>query len=240
MTAPVLNTPLTIIKLAMQNAGLIQDTDTPDPSQLASYSGRLIGLIKLWQTQGLKLWLDVDTAIPLVAGQRDYVLSPTGDVVMAKPMRVLQAYYLYTASGVQRPITALSWNEWLLLSQRTQQGTVSQYFVNKQATNLTVSFWLVPDSTEASSGMAHLLLQTQVATFINLTEQMNFPEEWFIALHWGLADEICTGQPDAIVQRCKTRADTFRTALEDWDVEDTNTYFQVDMTRMNQNAGRFR
>ena len=33
-----------------------------------------------------------------------------------------------------------------------------------------------------------------------------FAQEWRIALRWGLADDIATGQPQAIMDRCAQRA----------------------------------
>ncbi len=49
-----------------------------------------------------------------------------------------------------------------------------------------------------------------------------------MALRWGLADDICTGQPGEIMRRCAERAKAYREALEDWDVEDAATQFQPD------------
>lgn len=227
MTAPSDNTPNSIIADAMRDAGLLQEGASPNSEQLANNSRRLRDMIRLWQTQGLKLWLNVDTAVPLVAGTASYTLSPTGSVVMPTPMRVLEAYYQDSTSN-RRPIFALSWNEYLHLSQVTQTGAITQYFVDKQQTQMRVFFWLVPDAT-AATGSVHLLLQTQVTGFTNLTETMNFPEEWRIALRWGLADEICTGQPVSIMERCRQRATQYRTMLEDWDVEDTDVRFAADV-----------
>lgn len=243
MTTPASNTPYPIITDAMQDAGLLQDGEVPTPEQLAKYMRRLRDVINLWQTQGLKLWLLSDTAVTLVAGQATYSFKPSGDVNMTKPLRVIQGYYLFTSSNVRRPIWPLSWQEYLTLGQAgtltSNWGAISQYFVNKLATELTVTFWLCPDTNEAANGTAHVLLQTQVTNPVNLTETVQFPEEWRMALHWGLADDICTGQPQAIMDRCAQRATTYRTALEDWDVEDTTTTFQVD-SRNSANVGRFR
>ena len=74
---------------------------------------------------------------------------------------------------------------------------------------------------------------------VSVNDQMNFPQEWFLALRWGFADEICTGQPQAIMDRCEKKATMYREALEDWDVEDTSTRFQPD-TRMGYGASNFR
>ena len=229
MTTPAVNTPYAIIHDAMRDAALLQDGDTPNSEQLTTYMRALQDIINFEQTQGLKLWLQVDTSITLVASQQTYVMSPTGDVVMTKPLRALQGYYL-DSSNVRRPIYPLSWDEWIRLSQTTNTGAISQYFINKKPTTLEVSFWLTPDAT-AATGTAHLLLETQITNPISLTETMNFPQEWRIFLHWALADEICTGQPAAIMARCQQRAEMYRTALENWDVEDASTSFAPDMQR---------
>jgi len=225
MTAPFNNTPISIIQDAYFDAGLIGVGQTVNGEQIVMGMRKLTDLINLWQTQGLKLWLNVDTSITLVAGTATYTLGPGGTVDMTKPMRVVEAYYA-DANGVRRPLTPLAWADYVRLSTVNQSGSVNSYFVNKQATQLSVLFWPAPDTT-AATGVGHLVLQVQVTNFINLTETMNFPLEWRIALRWGLADELATGQPQAIMDRCQQRALAYRTMLEDWDVEDAPTRFTV-------------
>lgn len=227
MTAPTDNTPAAIIEDAMTDAGLLQEGESPNGEQLAKYSRKLRDLIKVEQTQGLKLWLNVDTSVTLVAGTATYTFGPTGTVVMTKPMRVIDAYYADSTLN-RRPIFALGRAEYDQLSQITQQGQVTQYFVDKQQSLLSVSFWLVPDAT-AAAGTVHLVLQSQVISFTGLTETMNFPDEWRMFLHWALADEICTGQPVTIMERCAQKAEMYRRLLEDWDVEDADTRFTPDI-----------
>ena len=226
MTAPNDNTPLAIISDAYFDAGLLQQGQIPNSEQFVVGMRKLQDYVNLLQTQGLKLWLLEDISIPLVAGQSTYTLSPTGDVAMPKPMRIIDAYYR-DANGIRRPLIPMSWNDYTRLSQVTQKGQINSYFVNKQQTSLPVFFWLVPDAT-AATGTAHVVTQKQVTNFISLTETMNFPTEWRIALRWGLADELSTGQPQAIMDRCQQRAQAYRTMLEDWDVEDTPTRFTPD------------
>ena len=237
MTTPADNTPVSIITDAYRDAGLLATGVTLNSEQIVDGMRKLTDLVNLWQTQGLKLWLNVDTSVPLVAGQGTYTFSTTGDVIMAKPLRVIEAYYL-DSTGIRRPLVVLSWDDYIRLSQVTQTGALNSYFVNKKQTELSVFFWLIPDAT-AATGTAHLLLQTQVTNFISVTETVNFPAEWRIALRWGLADEICTGQPQAIMDRCQQRAMSYRTMLEDWDVEDAPTRVTPDQ-RWSQGSGRFR
>lgn len=233
------NTVYGIINDAMCDAGYLEEGDQPNSEQLANYFRRLNDLINLWQTQGLKLFLNTEVSIPLVVGQGTYSLSPTGDVVMVKPSRILQGYVLDTTNN-RRPINPLAWQDWMRLSQTIgNNGTISSYFVNKQPTELLVSFWNSPDATEALN-TAVVLAQVAVYNPINLHENMDFPQEWRIALRWGLADDICTGQPQAIMDRCAARAKVYREVLEDWDVEDVSTSFAPGQSNGYGVSGRFR
>lgn len=241
MTAPNNNTPAAIIEEAMLQAGLIQEGQSPNSEQLAVGMRRLTDLINLEQTQGIKLWLNVLTNVTLVTGQATYVFGPSGDVVMAKPLRCIQAEYVTgvgTTSENKRPLTPLSWDDYLRLSLTLQQGTLNSYFVNKKETTLSISFWLVPDAT-AAAGIVQALLQVQVTNFTSVTETMNFPIEWKLFLVWGLADQLATGQPATIMDRCQQRAEAYRQKLEDWDVEDTPTQFTPD-SRAQYSSGKFR
>lgn len=243
MTTPTDNCPLAIITDAMKDARRLGEGEEPYGEALASNMRRLRDIVNYFMTKGIKLWLNVDTAVPIVAGKAAYTLSPSGDVVMTKPLRAIQGYFLYTATNVRRPLNVLSWQEYLTLGMAgtlsSNQGTINSYFVDKQATALSVTFWLCPDTTEVSQGVPHVLLQTQATRPITLTETMNFPEEWRLALRWGLAADISTGQPQAVVAQCAANAEKYRMALEDWDVEDAPTMLIAD-PRMAINSGKFR
>ena len=227
MTVPTYrNSAIRIITLAMIDAGILAEGDSPNSDQLARNIGRLNDLINLWQTQGLKLWLQEDTSVTLTAGTSLYSFGPSGTTVMAKPLRVTDAYYS-DSNGIRRPVGLISRQEYNSLSQVTQTGEIVSVFVDKQIPNLVVRTWQVPDAT-AATGTLHLILQQQATNFVSITDDMDFPQEWALALRWGLADEISTGKPQVIMDRCTQRAQKFFDALEAWDVEDADTRFQPD------------
>lgn len=230
-------TPDRLIRYAMIDAGLLPQGEEPNSDQYAEYTNRLNDLINLIGTQGLKLWTYTDQSITLVSGTQSYTLGPSGAIMTVKPLRAIQGYYL-DSNSVKRPIYPLSWDEWMRLSQTTNTGPISQYFVDKQVANLVVKFWLIPDAT-AAAGTAHLLVPQQITNFTGITDTMNFPQEWFMGLRWMLADDICTGQPQDTQARCSARAEAFRNALQDWDVEDASTSFQPD-SRGNYGHSNFR
>lgn len=227
------NNPSRIIAFAMKDAGLLQEGEVPDSDQTAQYLVRLNDMVNAWQTQGIKLWLNSILAIPLVAGTATYILGPGGAIITTKPTRVIEGYYI-TSANVSRPLETYSWNTYNNLPNQTQQGAIVGYFVDKALANLVVKFWLVPD-TEAATGRVDLLIQQQVSQLIQLNDTMSFPQEWYQALRWGLADDIAGGQSEAIMTRCERKATQFRTALEDWDVEDAPTNFQPDFYGLGHN-----
>jgi hypothetical protein len=222
----------------MKNAGLLQDGDDPTPEQFAEHIQRLNDMIVMWQTQGLKLWLQTDLSVTLTAGVNSYAIGPGGAVNMTRPMRILDNGYFLDTSNSRRPLLMMSRDEWMRLSQTTSPGAIASFFVDKQQLQMVVYVWLTPDAT-AATGTLHLLIQQQATFISSLTDQMNFPIEWLLAMQWGLADEICTGQPAEIVQRCSAKSSTYRMILEDWDVEDASTKFTPD-PRQTQGQGSFR
>lgn len=238
MTTPVnFNSPERVVIYAARNAGKLAKGATLSSEDMAEYLNRLSDMINFEQTQGLKLWLQLDLSVPLVLNQALYTISPTGNIAMPKPTRVVDAYYQDQNSN-RRPLIPMARADYIRLSNVTNAGAINSYYVDKQATSLNVFFWLAPDSN-AILGAAHLIVQQQATQIVSLTDTMVFPQEWFQWLHWGLADEICTGQPQAIMDRCKERATFYRMALEDWDVEDAPTRFTVD-SQMYQGSGNFR
>lgn len=237
MTVPTVNTAEWIIYSASQDAGLLGRGQVPTVDDYAERLGRLNEMVNLWQTQGLKLWLVDDLSVTLTAGTATYTLGPAGSVVMTKPLRVVDAYFS-DQNGIRRPLIPLAWADWIRLSQVTQQGAINSYFVDKQQTQLSVSFWLVPDSVDAL-GTVHLIIQTQVGNFTSISTGTTFPLEWSMALRWGLAEDISIGQPQVIMDRCLMRAEKYRTMLENWDVEDAPTRFTPDPQFSNY-TGNFR
>lgn len=219
------NTADRIIRLAMRDAGILQKGDDPDPEDYAENMVRLNDIVNSLQIKGLKLWLNNLVNVTLIAGQSTYILGP-GGFQTARSMRILEAYY-FPLGATSYPLTALSWKEYNLLGSVSQPGQPNSYFVDKQQLTTRLILWLVPD-TAAATGFVQILQQSPVANLVNITDTMNFPQEWFIALHWALAEDMSTGQPKEIIDRCTMKAGMYLAALEDWDVEDAATSFAPD------------
>lgn len=218
---------------AMVDAGLLLEGAAPSTAQYTKYIRRLNDLIHLQQTKGLKLWLERDVSVTLVASTSSYIIT-SGDL---KAMRVKQAYFL-DADDNKRPVDVISRDEYTRLSNNATTGPVVSIFPEKLVTSLKAWVWQIPDAT-AALGTLHLITQVQVTSYTASTDDLtiSFPQEWAIYLRWGLADEICTGQPQSIMDRCAKKAAQFLDALEDWDVEDASTRFEPSVN--SQSPSRF-
>jgi|SRR5215831_2915372 len=238
----VSNTAYGIIGDAMVDVGFLQEGQRPDSEQIANYMRRLNDIINLWQSYGLKLFLQQEYTFPLATGQLGYTFGPESwmDCIVPKPSRILHAFMTNNTSGVRRPLSVLSVDEWERLGQTMNAiGSVNSYMVRKYVSYLHLFLWPAPDAQQASDYAATVLLQVQPSNPVILSDSMFFPQEWRIALRWALAEDICTGQPQAIIDRCTKNAELYRQQLEGWDVEDAPTYFGVDM-RVFQGYGRFK
>ena len=231
-----------MIAMAMEDAGLIQSGQVPNSEQYANGLNRFNMLLTMLQIHGLKVFTQTDQSVTLVTSQggptNPYTIYPSGDVAITKPLQVLQAYYM-DSNNLKRPIDPpMSRDEYTRLSNPTATGAVTSYFIDKQPTLLNLHLWLVPDAT-AATGTVHLILRNQITRAVALDDAIAFPDEWYMAVRWGLADDLCTGQPQAIMDRCAAKALAYRTMAEDFDVEDVATRFQPD-TRMNTHSRSFR
>lgn len=227
-TIATFGTPTRIIKMAMADARKLGEGQEPTSDQYADNLARLCDLINHFQTKGIKLWTQLDQSVTLTAGTATYTFGPSGSTVMTKPLRVIDAYY-QDSSAVRRPLIAISRDELNRLSQLTIQGAVNQYYVDKQQSQLSVTLWQTPDTT-AATGTVHLVLQQQITNPTQINDSLNFPQEWFLALRWMLADELASGMPQEVQARCKANATQYRDDLENWDIEDASVRFQADTT----------
>lgn len=215
-----------LITFAYRDNGLVQEGSNPNSEQLARGWMLAQDMINFWITQGLKLWITADVPVSLTQGKNKYVMGPGGDVNMVKPLQIVEGWF-QDQNQARRPLIPLSWDDWTRLSQVNQQGDVNSYFIDKQQLFFNAFMWLTP-SANAALGQVHFVTRQQMTNPVNLTDSMGFPIEWALALRWGIADELSTGQPQRIVERCQAKAAMYRQALDDWDVEDAPTQFVPD------------
>lgn len=234
-TVPVPQTCFQIIMDAMVDAGKLGAGREPSSEDLATNMRRLNKLVNYLQTKSAVLWVQEDISIQaptLQAGVNVYALGPTGVVTVppiassGKPRRVIEAYYR-DVNASRRPVEVIARQVFDTYSTTVSQGPITAVYPDKQFNNIQVYTWMTPDA-QAALGQLHLICDLQIPNFAAVTDAMVFPSEWALALEWGLAAQLCTGQPQSVIERCEKYASFFQEELCNWDVEDGSTTFQPD------------
>ena len=215
-----------IIQKAYQNAGKVARGLTPSPVQLLDALSTLSDIIAFEVTKGLKLWLETEVTVSLVAGRQAYSFRPGGDVSMVRPLKIKEASYV-ASGGAVRALTPVSREEWNRQPNRSGSGQVTQYFSEKLYDRLNLYCWLTPD-TVAATGHLLVVLANQGSLPLTVTSDTRFPPEWSLFLQWRLGQELATGMPQEITMRCDQMALTYREHVEAFDVEEAPTRFAID------------
>ena len=121
--------------------------------QLKSARRSLNILFQEWANRGLHYWEVANNSITLVDGQATYTMyrattDGTSDATAVYGVDdILEASY--RNSNVDTPLTKINRSEYQALSNKTSEGTPTQYFVQRFIDKVTITLYLTPGSTEA-------------------------------------------------------------------------------------------
>ncbi len=218
------NTCQAVIEKAYVDSMKASKGATLTAAQLADGLDRLNDIANVEQTMGLKLWLESEYSLVLVAGQQLYDFRPGGYASITRPLRVKDATY-WDSTSQSRPLYPLSRSEWNMKPARAQQGAVNEYFAEKLYDRLNLYLWQIPDTT-AATGTIKLTLHTQVINQTTVSLTTAFPPEWVMFLRWALAADLASGMPVEVIQRCESKAAQYRKMIEDFEVEESPVRLQ--------------
>ena len=125
-------------------------------NQLKTARRSLNILFQEWANRGLHYWEVANNSITLVDGQATYTMyrstaDGTSDATAVYGVDdILEASYR-NSSSVDFPLTKISRSEYQALSNKTDNGTPTQYFVQRFIDKVTLTLYLTPGSTEAGN-----------------------------------------------------------------------------------------
>jgi len=128
-----------VIKGALRILGVISQGQTPDTDQINDASEALNVLVKAWGAEGMPLWAIKEGTINPISGTASYALTSE------EPLKIYQAWYRNTTSGIDVPMVGLVEHDYERLSNKSQQGTSVQYFYKR----LNGSDFVVPFAVSA-------------------------------------------------------------------------------------------
>ena len=130
-----------------------------------------------WGNRGLHYWQVANNSITLVDGQATYTMfRSTGDgtsdaTAVYGVDDVLEAVYR-NSSNVDTPLTKINRSTYQGLSNKTSEGTPSQYFVQRFIDKVTITLYLTPGSTEAGNTINYYYVKRiqDVGDYTNATD----------------------------------------------------------------------
>ena len=130
-----------------------------------------------WGNRGLHYWEVANNSITLVNGQAEYTMfRSTGDgtsdaTAVYGVDDVLEAVYR-NSSNVDTPLTKINRSTYQGLSNKTSEGTPSQYFVQRFIDKVTITLYLTPGSTEAGNTINYYYVKRiqDVGDYTNATD----------------------------------------------------------------------
>ena len=130
-----------------------------------------------WGNRGLHYWEVANNSITLVDGQAEYTMfRSTGDGTSSTTAvygvdDVLEAVYR-NSSSVDTPLTKINRSTYQGLSNKTSEGTPSQYFVQRFIDKVTITLYLTPGSSEAGKTINYYYVKRiqDVGDYTNATD----------------------------------------------------------------------
>ena len=170
-------------------------------------------LFSEWGNRGINLWKVKSETTTLVNGQVTYSTpSDCNDVLEA---------VVTTTGGNQQTLTKVSRSEYIAIPNKTDSGTPSQYYVNRQI-NPTISLYLAPDTSAVTNIFYYYLARIEdVGAYTNTSDM---PFRFFPCMVSGLAFYLSQKiAPDRIQALKLLYEDELKRALEE-DGQRTSVY----------------
>ena len=159
-----------------------------------------------WANRGLHYWEVANNNLTLVDGQATYTMfratsDGTSDATAIYGVDdILEASY--RNSNVDTPLTKINRSQYQALSNKTSEGTPTQYFVQRFIDKVTITLYLTPGSTEAGNTINYYYVKRiqDVGDYTNATD---VPYRFVPCMASGLAFYLAQKFKPQMVQQMK-------------------------------------
>ena len=196
--------------------------------QLRSARRSLNILFQEWGNRGLHYWEVANNSITLVDGQNTYTMyrstsDGTSDATAIYGVDdILEASYR-SSSNVDAPLTKIGRSDYQSLSNKTQEGTPSQYFVQRFIDKVTITLYLTPGSSEAGNTINYYYVK-RIQDAGAYTNDADVPYRFVPCMTAGLAYYLAIkNAPDRVQMLKMLYEDELQRALQE-DGSSSSTY----------------
>ncbi len=173
------------------------DAGVTIPAADYTYCGKSLNvMLKNWATKGYVLNLYQNISIALTATTSSYTIAPSGGTVTAnRPLRIAQGWVRDTSTpALDIPMIQLSRNGYNLLTPKTIAAPYPTNFYYDPQTGTsavaTGTLYIWPVTSASSLYTAWFSCERQIQDMTNSTDNFDMPQEWYLPIIWGLAEQI--------------------------------------------------
>jgi len=232
-----------LITQSLRIIRVLQETDTPNATQLKNGRMALNMLLKNMQSNGLDLWTYQQIVIPMVIGQNTYTIGPVGaDVTSVRPLRLFEGSFIRDLTCqpyYDTPLRIISRREYLQFGSKFTQAIPNSiyYFPGIDIADGTTSpstgygTLYVYANPSQNTRSIYCNFQRPLYDMDSGTDQFDLPQEWFRCISFMLAGDLAWTYPKvdpAYAREVRAMGKEMQDQLQAWSVEDTSMYMQPD------------
>jgi len=219
-----------IISAALRKIGVVPQGETASAVQITEGAFALNVMVKAWEGDGMPLWAIKTLTIPYTAGTASYTIGNGATIDSAKPLKVIQAWNKDLLSNVDIPMIILTRYDYNRLGNKTSSGTPVQIQYTPERDTGTVTVFPVPDTAAETNNRLVMMYQCPFEDFDASTDNLDFPQEWYDAVIYGLATRLAPeyGLPVEQRQLLYKEAKEIKDAAFGFGTEEGSLYFGVD------------
>lgn len=174
-----------IIKAALRKCRAIDaEHESAEAYQTKQGAEGLNILLKSLQQEGVLLWVQQNVEVNLVKGKRSYTIGPSGNVNIARPLRVFNPFRRNISTKNDVPLNQYSKSDYAALTNKFTTGTPSAIYYSRQITLGELYVWPVPDT---STEKVVLTAEVQLQDFDASGDTAHMPPYAYEYFIWALA-----------------------------------------------------
>jgi hypothetical protein len=162
------------------------ETAAQNATAVTEAAEALNDLCKEWEADGMPLW--AISKWPVIPTE-----SLSTYLIVNGPLKVIQAWRHLTDSDTDSPLLVITRQEYQLLGSKTSEGSPSQVWYDPPGNYShpgIATFYVTPDLNAQTNETYILVGQKPFENFNASTDLPDFPQYWYNAIKWGLADQL--------------------------------------------------
>jgi len=209
---PTTKTALDLITGALRKIGQYAPGETLAAADAMDALDSVNGLLDMWSAQKLTVYNNIETVLPLTAGQSSYTVGLTGYFNIERPLRIDKAYSRITTGNgsVDFPCQLTTLEKYGSIGLKSQPGPwpkIAYYNTSYPLANLI--FWPVPQTN-----VEFHLWTEQVFTSLDLSTTLSMPRGYYLGLQFAVAELLCPEYGVAVPPDVRRFAKEFKAVIK--------------------------